>query len=438
LSVRSRRIRRQILALAALAVSALGLTVGLDGAPAAARTAARNSLFNRPYYYPSVNGDTYFNTVAPDGGILATADDTHGANNGCAIARDIAIVSMKGSSPDHLQASTVNCMISFGVRGGGRSPDGCSWKTGGITRVGNVVYLAVARQLRRCSAGRSAHGLQPSFDASIIASTDGGHTWTNPWGVTGRQGSAPAWNPKAHRYRAMFAGQQFSAPFFIQYGPGNTHTADGADKYLYAVSNDGYAYNGNYLHLARVPINRALHRTAWRYYHGKIGGGGASWTTRNAGATRVLQVRRGLSQPSIQYLPAFHRYLLTTFTYSRARSDFPNRTQTPFTRVRFYTAPHPWGPWTRKLDVGARRDIWCRRACSLTREPGDAVVNVGRPSDWLGFYDPCLVQKFVFSRALRSQAILTSGDFRNQTRYRRENLYRLHAIPFDLAALIRG
>lgn len=423
--------------LGAVALSALGLTVAIDGKAASART-PRNPLFSTPYYYPSVYGDTYYNTVAPGGGILATADDTHGAYNGCPIARDIAIVFMKGNSPDHLQASTVNCMTSYGVRGGGRSRDGCSWKTGGITRVGNAVYLAVARQLGRCSAGRQHHGLQPSYNASIVKSLDGGRTWINSWGVRGPHGSAPGFSAKYHRFRAMFPGQQFSAPFFIQYGPGNTRTADGGDKYVYAVSNDGYAYNGNYLHLARVPIDRVLDRNAWRYYHGRAGGAGNLWTRSNAGATRILQVRHGLSQPAIQYLPRFHRYLLTSFTYSRARSDFPTRSQTPYTRFRFYSAPHPWGPWRRQLDTGARRDMWCRHVCRVTRQPGDAALDVGRPSDWLGLYDPALVQKFVFTRAHRSQVLLTSGDFRNPTRYRGANLYRLHAVPFNLAALMRG
>ena len=72
-------------------------------------------------------------------------------------------------------------------------------------------------------------------------------------GRQGPHGSAPPYSNKYGRYQAMFPDQQFSAPFFIQYGPGNTHTADGASKYVYAVSNDGYAYNGNWLHLARVP-----------------------------------------------------------------------------------------------------------------------------------------------------------------------------------------
>jgi hypothetical protein len=65
----------------------------------------------------------------------------------------------------------------------------------------------------------------------------------------------------------MFDGQNFSAPFFIQYGPGNTHTVDHADKFLYAVSNDGYAYDGNHLLVGRVPLDKVQRRSAWRFHH---------------------------------------------------------------------------------------------------------------------------------------------------------------------------
>jgi len=202
---------------------------------------ASGVAFATPQYFPNVIGDTFYNTVGPAGDILATANDTRGVNDSCLRSgKDIAILSVRGADPARLTVSTVNCMKSYGPRAGGPStPDGCSWKTGGITRVGRVIYLAVARQLKSCSDGKQTHGLQPSFDASIIKSVDGGKTWTNPWGLTARDGAAPPWEGTLGRYKAMFPGQSFSAPFFIQYGPGNTQTVDGADKYLYSVSNDG-------------------------------------------------------------------------------------------------------------------------------------------------------------------------------------------------------
>jgi hypothetical protein len=330
-------------------------------------------------------------------------------------------------------------MVSYGPPGGGDSPDGCSWKTGGITRIGTAIYLAVARQLHQCSRGKQANGLQPSFDASIIKSVDGGETWTNPWGRSSHFGAAPPYLPDLQRYKAMFPGQNFSAPFFIQYGPGNASTVDGADKYLYAVSTDGYAYNGNYLHLARVPLDKVQTASAWQYYHGAVGGGGKYWTSSNSGATRILSAPQGLSQPAIQYVPALHQYVLVTFLYSRAQSDFPTRSETPYTRFRIYTAPKPWGPWTRAYDHNSQRNLWCASdPCHLTEQPGATSLTVGTPDDWLGFYDPALVQKFVFTRSLADQVLFTSGDFKNPTRYAGEHLYRLHAIPFDLVSVLQS
>ncbi len=85
-----------------------------------------------------------------------------------------------------------------------------------------------------------------------------------------------AWDSALHRYRAMFPGKEFSAPFFIQYGPGNTQTVDGADKYLYSVSTDGYTYNGSYLRLARVPLDEVQRARDWQFYHGPVGGSDAA------------------------------------------------------------------------------------------------------------------------------------------------------------------
>jgi hypothetical protein len=402
---------------------------------------ASSVAFATPQYFPGVIGDTYYNTVGPAGDILTTANDTRGVNDSCTRrGSDIAILSARGADPARLTVRTVNCMTSYGPRAGGpNTPDGCSWKTGGITRIGRVVYLAVARQLKQCSDGKQANGLQPSFNASIIKSVDGGKTWTNPWGATGHTGAAPPYERKLKRYQAMFPGQRFSAPFFIQYGPGNTQTVDGANKYLYAVSNDGYAYDGNYLHLARVPLNKIQLASAWRFYHGRVGGAGRSWTKSVAGATRVLQAKRGVSQPAIQYVPALKKYVLVTFSYTRAGSDFPTSTETPYTQFRFYTAPKPWGPWTKVYDHSGQRSLWCASSpCQLTEHPQTASLDVGTPDDWLGLYDPSIVQKFVFTRPLAEQAIFTGGDWKNTSRYSGQALYRLHVVPLNLTSVLRS
>ncbi|HET6876237.1 MAG TPA: hypothetical protein VFH38_01770 [Jatrophihabitans sp.] len=377
--------------------------------------------FGSPYAYRQAVGDTWYNTVDSNGRILATSNDTGGYAGACVTraqhGSDIAINRMKGP-PRDLAIRTINCMRAYGPMGGGPSPDGCSWKTGGITRIGHTVYLAVARQLRRCNADQSK-GLQPSFNASIIKSDDDGQTWTNPWGRHSRYGAAPAWNPDLKRYRAMFAGQNFSAPFFVQYGPGNTNTVDGADKYLYAVSNDGYAYDGNYLLLGRVPLGKVQQRTAWQFYH--RGANGPYWSGSLSDAAHVLDAKHGISQPAIQYVPALRRYVLVTFSY-RYTTAFPAPSATPYTSFAIYSAPHPWGPWTRVFDRSTQRSLWCGTHC-----------RAGSPNDHYGFYDPTLVQKYVFRSGPANQTVFTSGDFKNQTpRWEPVNLYRLRELPLTL------
>jgi hypothetical protein len=235
----------------------------------------------------------------------------------------------------------------------------------------------------------------------------------------------------------MFPGQSFSAPFFIQYGPGNTQTADGADKYLYAVSTDGYAYDGNYLHLGRVPLNKVQRAGAWQFYHGSVGGSGQNWTSSVAGATRILQAKHSLSQPAIQYIPTLKKYVMSTFSYTRGESDFPTDAETPYTEFRFYTAPKPWGPWTKVYEHPGQRSLWCPSSpCELTAHPQTASLNVGTPDDWLGLYDPSIVQKFVFTRPLAEQAIFTGGDWKRTTRFSGQALYRLHVIPLNLTAVV--
>jgi hypothetical protein len=428
--------RPRIMLAGLLLATATSAVVSTSDVRAAASVPA-TTAFATPHYFPNVTDDTFYNTVGSDGSIISTANDSTGVNNSCTTrGSDIAILKVRGPDPAHLSVSTVNCMTSYGPKGGGKSPDGCSWKTGGITRIRNTIYLVVARQLHRCSYGRQANGLQPSRDASIIRSTDGGRTWTNAWGRTSHDGAAPGWLRGRHHYRAMFPAS-FSAPFFIQYGPGNTQTVDGADKFLYAVSTDGYAYNGNYLHLARVPLNKIQQRRAWQYYHGSVGGAGRSWTPSPVGATRVLQARHALSQPAIQYIPALKRYLMVTFRFSHAHADFPTPAETPYTRISFYTAPKPWGPWTMVFDHTGQRNIWCTaRPCPLTEHPGLARLSVGTPDDWVGLYDPALVQKFVFTRSLSRQALLTCGDWKNANHYPGEHLNRLHVIPIDLASIL--
>jgi hypothetical protein len=53
----------------------------------------------------------------------------------------------------------------------------------------------------------------------------------------------------------MFPGSYFAAPYFIGYG-GRRPSTDGADQYVYAISNNGFWDNGDRLFLGRVRRDR--------------------------------------------------------------------------------------------------------------------------------------------------------------------------------------
>ena len=172
----------------------------------------------------------------------------------------------------------------------------------------------------------------------------------------------------------MFPGQSFSAPFFIQYGPGNTQTVDGGDKYLYAVSNDGYAYNGNYLHLARVPLRPGPDGQRVAVLPRSRRAAPVSWTSSPAGATRVLQARHGLSQPAIQYVPALKRYVLTTFYYTAAGSTFPTLQRDAVHATSASTPRRSRGDRGRtSIDHATQRSLWCT-ASPVPAHPGPGLA----------------------------------------------------------------
>ena len=75
-------------------------------------------------------------------------------------------------------------------------------------------------------------------DSSIMKSTDNGRTWTR----TGEENYS----------KPMFPGKPFGAPYFVWYGKDGAAGVDNADKYVYAVSNDGHFEGGDNYVLGRV------------------------------------------------------------------------------------------------------------------------------------------------------------------------------------------
>jgi hypothetical protein len=410
---------------AALAVAPYG--VGARPASAAGRSQViTGGMFGVGTRYTKGAGDTWFNTWADDGNIYATSNDTSGFNGTC--NSDLVVNELVGSDPTQLTAPYVNCMTSYGHAGDtSEYPDGCDWKSGGIISVSGVLYLAVARQTGVCT--NAPDGEQPSMDASIVKSTDHGRTWSNGFGTTNDpNGAAPPLNKATGHVMAMFPRNHFSAPFFIQYGQDDNpaSTADGGNKYVYAVSNDGFAYDGSYLYLGRVLRSKIgdLNAADWQFYTGPPGGNGldsANWSSNFKDAKPILTSKNEISQPEIQYFPTLHRYVLISFYYPFSTHWPANGTASRST-FSFYEAPHPWGPWTQFLNKPTTLTV-----CYIDCQPQNTMP--------VGFYDPTLVSKFIRMEGL-SNIIFTSGDFTDPSRYGDPQLYALHELPFTLSSTL--
>ena len=376
--------------------------------------------FGTPQTYPGAGGgDTWFNTWADDGDIYATSDDTSGFSGKC--SGNFVVNELTGNDPSQLASPYTNCMTSYGRPGSqGNYNDGRTWKTDGVISVVGTLYVVVARQVD--GYGGYPVGYQSSTDASIIKSTDHGRTWSNGFGTANDPGgAAPPPSPSGKGAKAMFPGSSFGTPVFINYGQDDNAagTADGGDRYVYAISNDGWAYDGNYEMLGRVPRSKIgdLNAADWQFYSGTPGGDGTNsdnWSSDVRKAAHILTAPHQLEQGGVQYLAGLHRYVLTTGYYP-FNSQWPSFGQASQSTWTIYQAPHPWGPWTRFFSEPTTE---CYIGCSAAT------------ASTLGLYDPVPVSKFVNMGGL-SDVVVGSGDYTASARPD-DVLYRLHAFPLTL------
>lgn len=363
-------------------------------------------------------GDTWYNTWAADGNIYATSDDSGGLRGRC--HSNIVVNELTGSAPAFLASPYANCMVSYGRHGSQQNyGDGRTWKTGGVISVNGTLYVVVARQVD----GRGGYpaGYQSSDNASIVKSADNGRTWSNGFGTIGDpKGAAPPRRPGGTGADSMFP-TAFTTPEFINYGKDDnvTSTADGGNRYVYAISNDGWAYDGSYMILGRVLRTKigGLKAADWQFYTGPAGGNGmtsADWSSQVSDATHIISAAHQLSQSSVTYIPGLGRYVLTSF-YFPFNPQWPRSGYTAYTTWAFYQAPHPWGPW---ILFYSRPAVECYFSC----DPASASP--------IGLYDPALVPKFEAVGGL-TNVVFTSGDWVDQVRPDDE-LYRLHEVPLAL------
>jgi hypothetical protein len=155
---------------------------------------------------------------------------------------------------------------------------------------------------------------------------------------------------------STFPGMSFGAPSFVKYGKDGAASVDGADKYVYAVSNNGYFANGDYAILGRVPRTAIgkLRDSDWQFYRGCIGGDGsddANWTDSitDASVTKILDAPGNVGMVDITYIEPLHRYILLDWGWAKQNDGRFRRNGT--TTLDTYEGPYPWGPWTKIASV---------------------------------------------------------------------------------------
>src|SRR5947209_1988369 len=151
--------------------------------------------------------------------------------------RNLAFNRLVGDTPESLAGTIVNTMDEYG-KNNQKEADNATWKACGQECIDGVFYAFVSRNIYGNESGD--HWLrQTAFNSSLIKSTDGGATWTR--------------SARENYKDPMWPGPAFGAPFFIHYGKnGGNVMRDGANRYVYAVSTNGFWNDGDSYVLGRV------------------------------------------------------------------------------------------------------------------------------------------------------------------------------------------
>jgi hypothetical protein len=370
-------VNRRELGRVALAAGAAHLQSGADRPVATPKRIVSTSL-GRAIRYPGSHGDLWIATWADDNNVYAASDDSTGIDK--AANSNLALNRFSGVAPPDIRGKTVNPMKQFGGWGEVRREDGAMWKACGLTSIDGVLYMSVSRHLNP----DYPPWIQQTWDASIVKSSDHGVTWT------------PSIAPNLNE--SMFPGRTFSTPFFVTYGKDG---AGATDDYVYAVSNDGSWNNGNWMTLGRVRRDRIVRLDArdWEFVHGYGGKGGVTWRPRHDNAVHIFYNPGRTSMTGIQYIAQLGIYVMPQWSYTHLGDDLR---RWKATRLEFYLAQSPWGPWS---------------------------VFHTQHFEPEGWYNPCIPSKYISTDGT-TMWIFVAGDW--TTANSPNGLYGLWMMPMKL------
>ncbi|HEV2325337.1 MAG TPA: hypothetical protein VGS10_15400 [Terracidiphilus sp.] len=289
---------------------------------------------NHIHKWDDSNGDTWDPFWADDDNLYAFNCDGRGFGN---LHRNLAFNKLAGDSVEAIIGSPVNSMDEYG-RSGLRGFDGATWKACGQECIDGVFYAFVSRNTYGSQSGDPLLR-QTAINSSLIKSTDRGMTWTR--------------SAEENFRRPMWPGPRFGAPFFIHFGRNGGFVArDGADRYVYATSTNGFWNDGDHYILGRVERHNLsrLRSSDWSYYMGGEGMHDKSWSREIADAKPILAAPAHCGQGPACYIPALDLYLLIAWYNTEKLTKWFEPVRM---RYDFYQAGHPWGPWSL---IGSQTD----------------------------------------------------------------------------------
>ena len=365
------RVRRRsfLSSLAAVALESRILETSLVG------WGQRSLQVGRPVPVEDSYGDTWVPVEGDDGYFYSPSDDTYGFRK--ATDSNIAFNRISSGRPFHLRGETVNPMADYG-HSAGQAADGCTWKSSGCTYIDGAFYLVVARHAYGETSGDSKMR-QTASNASIISSTDFGRTWHR--------------SAKENMDSPMFSGRHFATPYFIQ-SASTTEQPHQQRSHIYALSNNGFWDNGDYMILGRVRRDRIqrLQSADWEYLADENANRPHAWAPNPAEARPVLNNPGRLGMTGAIFVPCLRSYLMIGWYYPAGGGKLSGAAGQSV--WDFYTALAPWGPW--------------RQICSQTFTPA-------------GYYSPQICPKLLSERRA---VIWTAGNW-NESKYYKLTLLTL-------------
>jgi hypothetical protein len=329
-------------------------------------------------------GDTWVSAFCTGDTIYSPSNDTKGFyNDGSSFNSNIAFnkIVLLNKYPN-IYGTTINQMADYGKLGQ-EEADGCTWKSSGCYAVDGVIYWVIARHKYGDNAV-DPKKRQTAQNASIIKSKDFGRTWIK--------------NANENYSNPMFLGNRFSTPYFIEYRISGSGSVDNSDKYIYAVSNNGYWDNGDNLILGRILRSKIsdLNATDWQFYTGDDGMKDNCWSNDITKAKLIIDNPGKLGMSGIVYNTGLKKYLYIGWYYPAGGGKLPDACHK--TVWDFYESDKPWGPW---FQFG-----------TYTFEPQ-------------GYYSPQICPKFTSADG-RRLTVFTAGDWNNDL------FYRLTLVPIEI------